>query len=222
VFVARDRELIGMLSLADRVRAESRETIEQLRLHGVGEIAMLTGDNPGAAGEIARQAGVAKVFAEQFPEAKYRRVEEYRERGFVVGMVGDGINDAPALTSAHVGIAMGAGGTQIASEAADIVIMHDDLSKVADVVRLGQKTLRVIRENLVASSAINLAAVALAMLGALGPVGGAFVHNATSVLVVLNSARLIHYLTRINKEKRMMTPPKISPAPHPAARKPAN
>jgi len=222
VFVAQDRELIGMVALADRVRAESRETIKQLRLHGVGEIAMLTGDNPGAAGQAARQAGVETVFAEQFPESKYRKVEEYRQRGFVVGMVGDGINDAPALTSAHVGIAMGAGGTQIASEAADIVIMHDDLSKVADVVRLGQKTLRVIRENLVASSAINLAAVALAALGTLGPVAGAFVHNATSVLVVLNSARLIHYLNRINKEKKVTPPPTISPVVRPAAKKHAN
>lgn len=174
------------------------DTIGRLRLHGVGEIAMLTGDNRGAASQIARQAGVTTVYAEQFPEAKYQRVEEYRQKGLVVGMVGDGINDAPALTAAHVGIAMGEGGTQIASEAADIVIMHDDVSKVADVVQLGQKTLRVIRENLMISSLINAAAVILAMVGTLGPVGGAFVHNATSVLVVLNSARLIHYLSSKN------------------------
>jgi len=178
-------------------------------LEGVGEIAMLTGDNRGAAGQVARQAGVTTIFAEQFPEAKYKRVEEYRKRGLVVGMVGDGINDAPALTSAHVGIAMGAGGTQIAAEAADVVIMADDLSKVADAVKLGRKVLRVIRENLVASSAINAAAIVLAMTGILGPVGGAFVHNATSVLVVLNSARLIHYLSRNEKAKRM-TPPTVS------------
>lgn len=206
VFVARDGELIGMVSLADRVRAESRETIDRLHLHGVGDIAMLTGDNRGAAGQIAKQAGVTIVYAEQFPETKYERVEEYRKHGLIVGMVGDGINDAPALTSAHVGIAMGAGGTQIAAEAADIVIMTDDISKVADAVQLGRKTLRVIRENLIISSAINAAAIALAMTGVLGPVGGAFVHNATSVLVVLNSARLIHYLGQKQKEKRK-TPP---------------
>ncbi|MFP3387327.1 heavy metal translocating P-type ATPase [Brevibacillus sp. SIMBA_040] len=206
VFVARDGELIGMVSLADRVRAESRETIDRLHLQGVGDIAMLTGDNRGAAGQIAKQAGVATVYAEQFPEAKYERVEEYRKRGLIVGMVGDGINDAPALTSAHVGIAMGAGGTQIAAEAADIVIMTDDVSKVADAVQLGRKTLRVIRENLIISSAINAGAIALAMTGLLGPVGGAFVHNATSVLVVLNSARLIHYLGQKQKKKRK-TPP---------------
>lgn len=209
VFVASEGQLIGMVSLADRVRVESRETIGRLRLHGVGEIAMLTGDNRGAAGQIARQAGVTTVYAEQFPEAKYRRVEEYRARGLVVGMVGDGINDAPALTSAHVGIAMGAGGTQIAAEAADIVIMTDDIAKVADVAELGRKTLRVIRQNLIVSSAINAAAVVLAMAGILGPVGGAFVHNATSVLVVLNSARLIHYLADKNKRKRT-APPAIS------------
>lgn len=206
VYVACDRRLIGMVSLADRVRMESRETIGSLRLHGVGEIAMLTGDNKGAAGQIARQAGVTTVYAEQFPEAKYQRVQEYRDRGLVVGMVGDGINDAPALTAAHVGIAMGAGGTQIAAEAADIVIMNDDVSKVSDAVQLGRQTLRVIRENLIISSAINAGAIMLAMAGMLGPVAGAFVHNATSVLVVLNSARLIHYLSNKNKAKRM-TPP---------------
>ncbi|MFD2370433.1 heavy metal translocating P-type ATPase [Brevibacillus sp. GCM10020057] len=209
VFVASEGQLIGMVSLADRVRMESRETVGRLRLYGVGEIAMLTGDNKGAAGTIARQAGVTTVFAEQFPEAKYQRVEEYRARGLVVGMVGDGINDAPALTSAHVGIAMGAGGTQIAAEAADIVIMTDDISKVADAVKLGRKALQVIRENLIVSSVINAAAILLAMAGILGPVGGAFVHNATSVLVVLNSARLIHYLSRGDRAKRM-TPPTIS------------
>ena len=209
VLVAKDRRLVGLVSLADRVRLESRETIGRLRLHGVGEIAMLTGDNRGAATQIARQAGVTTVYGEQFPEAKYQRVEEYRQKGLVVGMVGDGINDAPALTAAHVGIAMGEGGTQIASEAADIVIMHDDVSKVADVVQLGQKTMRVIRENLMISSLINAAAVILAMVGTLGPVGGAFVHNATSVLVVLNSARLIHYLSSQNKHKHM-TPPAVS------------
>lgn len=209
VFVASEGRLIGMVSLADRVRMESRDTVGRLRLYGVGEIAMLTGDNQGAAGQIARQAGVTTVFAEQFPEAKYQRVEEYRDRGLVVGMVGDGINDAPALTSAHVGIAMGAGGTQIAAEAADIVIMTDDISKVADAVKLGRKALQVIRQNLIVSSVINAAAIILAMAGMLGPVGGAFVHNATSVLVVLNSAQLIHYLTRKDKEQRM-TPPTIS------------
>lgn len=209
VFVASEGRLVGMVSLADRVRMESRDTVGRLRLYGVGEIAMLTGDNKGAAGQIARQAGVTTVFAEQFPEAKYQRVEEYRDRGLVVGMVGDGINDAPALTSAHVGIAMGAGGTQIAAEAADIVIMTDDISKVADAVKLGRKALHVIRQNLIVSSAINAGAIILAMAGILGPVGGAFVHNATSVLVVLNSARLIHYLSRKDKAKRM-TPPTIS------------
>jgi heavy metal translocating P-type ATPase len=209
VFVASEGRLIGMVSLADRVRMESRDTVGRLRLYGVGEIAMLTGDNKGAAGQIARQAGVTTVYAEQFPEAKYQRVEEYRDRGLVVGMVGDGINDAPALTSAHVGIAMGAGGTQIAAEAADIVIMTDDISKVADAVKLGRKALRVIHQNLIVSSVINAGAIILAMAGMLGPVGGAFVHNATSVLVVLNSARLIHYLSRKDKAKRM-TPPTIS------------
>jgi Cu+-exporting ATPase len=206
VFVACDGRLAGMFSLSDRVRLEARETVGQLRLHGVGEIAMLTGDNYGAARHIASQAGITTVYAEQFPEAKYRHVQEYRERGFVVGMVGDGINDAPALSAAHVGIAMGVGGTQIAAEAADIVLLTDDVSRVADVVRLGRKVLQVIRENLIISTAINAGAILLAMTGWLGPVAGAFVHNATSVLVVLNSARLIHYLNRSRKRDKKLPP----------------
>jgi Cu+-exporting ATPase len=202
VLVAVDRRLVGLITLADRVRREAKETIDRLRLHGVGEIAMLTGDNRGAAARIAGHAGVTRVFAEQFPEAKYQRVQEYREQGLVVGMVGDGINDAPALSAAHVGIAMGAGGTQIAAEAADIVLLTDDVSKVADVVQLGRKTLRVIRENLVVSTVINAGAILLAMAGILGPVAGAFIHNATSVLVVLNSARLISYLSRSSRPEK--------------------
>ncbi len=199
VFIASDSRLAGMITLADRVRSQASETIGHLRLQGVGEIAMLTGDNRGAAEYIASQTGITTVYAEQFPEAKYRHVREYRERGFVVAMVGDGINDAPALSAAHVGIAMGAGGTQIAAEAADIVLLTDDVSKVADAVRLGRKTLRVVRENLIVSTAINAGAILLAMTGWLGPVAGAFIHNATSVLVVLNSARLISYLSRTGK-----------------------
>ncbi|MFY0543977.1 heavy metal translocating P-type ATPase [Brevibacillus sp. H7] len=206
VFIACEGRLAGMITLADRVRMESRETIGRLRLYGVGEIAMLTGDNRGAAEQIAGQAGVTTVYAEQFPEAKYQHVREYRERGFVVGMVGDGINDAPALSAAHVGIAMGAGGTQIAAEAADIVLLTDDVSKVADVVRLGRKTMQVIRENLIISTVINVGAILLAMAGWMGPVAGAFLHNATSVLVVLNSARMIHYLNRSSKDKTPFPP----------------
>jgi heavy metal translocating P-type ATPase len=196
ILVAVNGRAVGMITLADRVRPEAKETIGQLRLHGVGEIAMVTGDNRGAAAYLAAQTGITDVYAEQFPQAKFAKVEEYRRNGYVVGMVGDGINDAPALTAAHVGIAMGAGGTQIAAQAADIVLLHDDVSRIADAVRLGRKTLRVIRENLLVSTLINAAAVLLAMFGIMGPVAGAFVHNATSVLVVLNSARLIGYLTK--------------------------
>ncbi|NGQ95245.1 cation-translocating P-type ATPase [Brevibacillus sp. SYP-B805] len=202
VLVAVNGRIAGMVTLADRIRREAKETISRLRYHGVGDIAILTGDNYGAARHVAEQAGIATVYAEQFPQAKYEKVQEYRERGLVVGMVGDGINDAPALTAAHVGIAMGAGGTQIAAQAADIVLLSEDVSKLADLVKLGQRTLRVIRENLLVSTLINAAAILLAMTGVMGPVMGAFVHNATSVLVVLNSARLIGYLTRTDKKRK--------------------
>ncbi len=206
VLVAVDGQLIGLVALADQVRPEARETISRLHVGGVGRIAMLTGDNRGAAAHMAKQVGVTTVYAEQFPQSKYEKVEAYRSQGYIVGMVGDGINDAPALTAAHIGIAMG-GGTQIAAQAADVVIMSDDVSKVADAVRLGRKTLRVIRENLLVSTIINAAAILLAIVGLLGPVAGAFVHNATSVLVVLNSARLIGYLRGKQSEAAGAVPP---------------
>ncbi len=202
ILVAVDGRVIGALAVADRVRREAKRTVSELRRIGVGELAIVTGDNRGAAAHLAGQVGISRVYAEHFPEAKYETIAAHKQQGQVVAMVGDGINDAPALTAADVGIAMGANGTQIAAQAADIVLMADDLSKVADAVRLGQKTLRVIHQNLWTSSAINLAAVLLAMSGWLGPVAGAFVHNATSVLVVANSARLISFFARPNDAKR--------------------
>jgi len=201
IFVGVDGELIGMIAVADHVRAEAKETISSLRVSGVGTIGLLTGDNRYAAQHIAAQVGVTDVYAEQFPQAKYDQVVKQRGSGQVVAMVGDGINDAPALTAAHVGIAMGEGGTQIAAQSAEVVLLSSDISKIAEAIQLGRKTLHVIRQNVMVSTLINGLAILLAMTGVLGPVMGAFVHNATSALVVANSARLISFKGN-HKEKQ--------------------
>ncbi|WP_255298448.1 heavy metal translocating P-type ATPase [Brevibacillus dissolubilis] len=211
ILVAVEGEAIGMLTVSDLIRPEASGTVELLRKHGVDEIALLTGDNHGAAQFIAKQAGITTVYAEQFPESKHAHVQKYRNQSRVVAMVGDGINDAPALTAAHVGIAMGANGTQIAAEAADIVLLSNDVSKIAYTVHLGRRTLHVIQQNLLVSTAINAAAVLLAMFGILGPIAGALIHNATSVLVVLNAARLIDNHTKKSNKTPTNTPMTLQP-----------
>lgn len=191
LMVARGDRLLGWMTVADTPRPEARETVRALRLQGIGELAMVTGDHRAVAHRLAEQVGITRVYAEQFPDEKVQRVSEYQTAGRKVAMVGDGINDAPALARAHVGIAMGAEGTQIASQAADVVILNDDLTKVKEALFLGRRALAIIRENVLYSSLINAAAVLLAMAGVLGPVAGALIHNATSVLVVMNAARLL-------------------------------
>lgn len=194
ILIASEHQLLGLISVSDQLRPEARETVETLTEAGV-EVAVVTGDNKGAARFMAEQLGITQVYAEQMPDMKYMQVERQLKAGRKVAMIGDGINDAPALTLADVGISMGVHGTQIAAQASDVVLMSNDLRKIADVMRLGQKAVQVIRENLIISTAINSAAILLALLGVLGPVFGAFVHNITSVLVVLNSARLIGFLS---------------------------
>jgi P-type E1-E2 ATPase len=153
---------------------------------------MLTGDNPLVAAEIARQTGVDDVQANLLPEDKAAIVRRWVDGGKKVAMVGDGINDAPAIAEATVGIAMGAAGTDVAIETADIALMNDDLNTVADVVALSRRVMGTVRSNiLLFSVGFNVLGIALSAMGIIHPVGAAVVHNVGSVAVVLNSARLV-------------------------------
>ena len=151
---------------------------------------LLTGDNRKAADYFAGQAGITEVRAELLPEEKVHSVEALRAEGRKVCMIGDGVNDAPALKSADVGVAMGSMGSDIAVEAADIALMGDDLSRIPYLKRLSNATVQTIRLSITLSMCINAAAIALSLLELLNPTTGALVHNAGSCFVVLIAALL--------------------------------
>jgi cation-transporting P-type ATPase C len=193
LLLAVDGALVGLISLRDEVRPEAPAVVKKLRANGVRRIVMLTGDHPEIAGVVASELGIDDWRAEVLPEDKLRVVRELQSEGHVVGVVGDGINDAPALAAADIGIAMGLAGTDVAVETADVALANDDLNRLLDVGDLGARAVEVIRENYGMSIAVNAAGLLIAAGGALSPVLAAILHNASSVAVVANSSRLIRY-----------------------------
>lgn len=193
LLLAVDGTLVGLISLRDEVRPEAAEVLTKLRASGVRRIVMLTGDHPEIAKVVADELGIDEWRAEVMPEDKLEVVRDLQNEGYVVGMVGDGINDAPALAAADIGIAMGLAGTDVAVETADVALANDDLHRLLDVRDLGARAVEVIRENYGMSIAVNAAGLLIGAGGALSPVLAAVLHNASSVAVVANSSRLIRY-----------------------------
>ncbi|WP_156763760.1 manganese-exporting P-type ATPase CtpC [Mycobacterium sp. 852002-50816_SCH5313054-b] len=193
LLLAVDGTLVGLISLRDEVRPEAADVLNELRANGIRRIVMLTGDHPDIAEVVAAELGIDEWRAEVMPEDKLTTVRELQDEGFVVGMVGDGINDAPALAAADIGIAMGLAGTDVAVETADVALANDDLHRLLDVRDLGARAVDVIRENYGMSIAVNAAGLIIGAGGALSPVLAAILHNASSVAVVANSSRLIRY-----------------------------
>ena len=189
ILVADKKECLGVIALSDVLRKETKDIVHGLKNMGVRPV-LLTGDNARAAEHFAGQAGVEEFRAELLPGQKVEAVEELQNSGRKVCMVGDGVNDAPALKTASVGVAMGSMGSDIAVDAADIALMSDDLTQLVYLNRLSKSTLKTIKGNITASMCINAVAVTLSVLGVLNPVTGALVHNAGSCLVVLNAALL--------------------------------
>jgi Cu+-exporting ATPase len=183
-----DGEVRAVLAIADTVRADSAETIARLKELGL-TVVLLTGDNEGAARAVAEATGVDSVIAGVLPEGKVAEIERLRAAGHRVAMVGDGVNDAAALATADLGLAMG-GGTDAALHASDISLAGSGLSPVVTAVRLSRRTMRVIRGNLFWAFAYNVAALPLAALGLLNPMIAGAAMAFSSVFVVLNSLRL--------------------------------
>ena len=189
VLTARNEQCLGTVALADVIRPESAKAIRRLTEQKIRTV-LLTGDHAGTAEFFAEKAGITDIRAELLPDGKVSELDKLRAEGCKVGMVGDGVNDAPALKTADVGIAMGGMGSDIAADAADIVLMKDGIEQLPYLKQLSDAALRTIKMNITLSMAINLAAVVLSVLGLLNPVTGALVHNVGSVLVVLNSVLL--------------------------------
>ena len=194
-YVAVDGVPAGFLALSDTVRPDAAQTIRQVREVGVTPV-LLTGDHANAARSIAAQLGIREVQAGCLPEDKLEWIGRSQREGQMVCMVGDGINDAPALKKAHVGIAMGGIGSDIAVDAADIALVNDEIRELPHLLRLSRRMMVTIKCNLTFSMSLNFLAIALAITGILNPVVGALVHNAGSVLVILNSALLLTWKKR--------------------------
>ncbi len=190
ILVSHDGELCGAISVWDPPREGAAEAVSDLRSAGVSRVVMLTGDGRHSAKRAAELVGIDEVHAEMLPEEKLDWVRSLKGEGYRVAVVGDGVNDAPALAAADVGVAMGAKGTDVAMETADIALMSDDLSRVPEAISLGKRAIRVIGQNAVFALGFNLAMVALAAWGALDMIEGALVHQASSLGVIANSMRL--------------------------------
>ncbi|QIH99026.1 cation-translocating P-type ATPase [Rhodococcoides fascians A21d2] len=193
LLLAVDGVLVGLISLRDEVRTNASTVLNALRADGVERIIMLTGDHPKTAAAVAAELGITEWRAEVMPDEKLEAVRELQDAGYVVAMVGDGTNDAPALAVADIGIAMGLAGTDVAVETADVALASDDLSRLLDVRDLGRHSVSVIQQNYGMSIAVNALGLAVSAGGALSPVLAAILHNASSVAVVGNSSRLIRY-----------------------------
>jgi Cd2+/Zn2+-exporting ATPase len=184
---------LGTISLADSLRHDARQTVGSLREAGISYVAMLTGDNERTAGAIARAVGVDEYYAGLLPADKLGAVERITKQRGPVAMVGDGVNDAPALAAAQVGIAMGVAGTDAALEVADVALMSDDLSRLNYALLLSRRTLSTIQANVAASLIVKAVALVLAALGMLPLWGAIFADMGVSLLVTLNGMRLLGY-----------------------------
>lgn len=195
IYIAVNGKMKGFAAVSDTLRADAPDTIQEIKNIKVTPV-LLTGDHESAAEYMAGRLGISQVYADCLPEDKLKRIEEYQKTGKKICMIGDGINDAPALKKAFVGIAMGGIGSDIAVDAADIALINDKISELPHLLRLAKRMMITIKCNLTFSMTLNFVAIVLAITGILDPVVGALVHNAGSVIVIVNSAFLLNWKTR--------------------------
>ena len=195
IYIAVNGKMKGFAAVSDTLRADAPDTIQEIKNIKVTPV-LLTGDHESAAEYMAGRLGISQVYADCLPEDKLKRIEEYQKAGKKICMIGDGINDAPALKKAFVGIAMGGIGSDIAVDAADIALINDKISELPHLLRLAKRMMITIKCNLTFSMTLNFVAIVLAITGILDPVVGALIHNAGSVIVIVNSAFLLNWKTR--------------------------
>jgi len=191
VLVACNDEAVGLLAIADEIRPEIPAAIRALKAMGVKRITMLSGDHPKVAAAVARAIGVDDFQAELLPEQKQAFVKKCQADGEVVGMIGDGVNDAPALALADIGIAMGVAGTDVAIETADVTRMNDDITRVADLMWMSAKVLRRIKLNIFFSMIYNVIGLGLSVVGLMTPIIAVIFQEAGCVTVVISSTLLL-------------------------------
>jgi len=191
-YIAVKQVIAGFAALSDTFRQDAPDTVKKIKEFNITPV-LLTGDNEKAANYISKKLGIDNVYANCLPENKLEQIDNYQQSKKLVCMIGDGINDAPALKKAYVGIAMGKTGSDIAVDAADIALINDKISELPHLLRLSKRMMITIKCNLTFSMTLNFIAILLAITGKLNPVIGALVHNAGSVLVIVNSAFLLNW-----------------------------
>jgi len=191
IFVAKHQTLLGAISLTDQPRENVKNTLSQARKWGIKQVIMLTGDNKKVSDEIATICGVDETISELMPADKMSKIRELKERGLTVAMIGDGVNDAPALAQADVGVAMGLSGTDVAIETAGVVLVSDDLSKLPQMLKIGKTTMSIIKQNITFAIAVNIIGIALSSQGLISPLMAAIIHESNALIVMTNSLRLL-------------------------------
>lgn len=194
--VAVDNEMAGYINVADTVRPESSKALENLGKLGITKTVLITGDSKAVGEKVGGELGVSEIYTEVLPERKLEIIRELQGEGHHVAFIGDGVNDAPALAAADVGIAMGSIGTAVAMETADIVLLKDDIGQVPYVIELSKATMVNIRNNIVISMTIVFGSVAASAMGLFGPVIGAIMHEVAAVPVIANAATLIGWKSK--------------------------
>jgi len=193
LYVTTSGKCLGWIGLEDRTRDEARDAIDELRQLGIKELAMVTGDRWSVAKRVAAEMGCSEVQAEVLPQDKLTLVDDLKKAGHHVAVVGDGVNDAPALAAGDLGVAMGAAGSDVAINSASIALMNNDLGRLPFLIRLSKSTTRVVWQNLGFGMLFIVAMLVLAGLGAIGPIVGVIFHTLGSAIVVFNSARLVRF-----------------------------
>jgi Zn2+/Cd2+-exporting ATPase len=207
MFVAQNGKLVGWIGLQDETRAEAKNSLAGLLQHGVRRVAMVTGDRQPVAARVAREIGCEEVVAECLPQNKVEFVRQMKARGYRVAVVGDGVNDAPALAAGDMGIAMGAAGSEVAIHSATIALMNNDLFRLPFLVRLSRSTRSVINQNFLFGVFFIIGGLSAAAFGYLNPIVAALMHNAGSLIVVFNSARLVRQGEELEHYQPVALPP---------------
>ncbi len=209
LYVVRDGEVLGWIGFEDRTRPEAKRALDDLRDQGIKELIMVTGDRWSVARRVAKEMGATEVQAEVLPADKLELVKSLRERGHCVAVVGDGVNDAPALAAGDLSVAMGAAGSDVAINSAMIVLMNNDLRRVSLTVRLSKQTMSVIHQNLFLGLGFVVTLIILAAMGLVSPVLGAVLHVLAATVVIFNSARLVRFgehLHRLDIQEQKVGP----------------
>jgi Cd2+/Zn2+-exporting ATPase len=217
IFVAQDGKCVGWVGLQDQTRSDAREALSELKESGVRRIAMISGDRQAVATRVAREIGCEEAQGECLPQNKVEFVRAVRAKGYKVAVVGDGVNDAPALAAGDVGIAMGAAGSEVAIHSATIALMNNDLRRLPFLVKLSRSTRAVINQNFLFGVAFIIGGMTLAALGKVPPVVAAAMHTFSSLIVVFNSARLVRKGEELEHYQPQATPSSPGPPSAPAS-----